>query len=62
LQDPVAFHHLARLRIEAWNIQRMRRGPDQVADRTERQPRIGVERDDVAHAARHIERGAVRSA
>ncbi len=51
LQDAVAADHaLARL-VEARPVQGMRHLADQPQRRVARQPRVGIERDDVAHAA-----------
>ena len=68
LQDGIAFHDPAGCGVEARPIERMRHLADQPAHGVARQPRVGVERDDVAHVAGtaggrvHEERGVGRAA
>ncbi len=50
LQHAVAFDDPAARHVEARPVERMRHLADQAAHRVARQPRVGVERDDVADA------------
>ena len=54
LQHRIAFHDPAGVGVEARPVERMRHLADQPADRVARQPRVGVERDDIADAGGHL--------
>ena len=53
LQDRVAFDDPPATGVEARPVERMRHLADEPAHRVARQPRVGVERDDVAHIGGH---------
>ena len=55
LHDAVAGDDAAARRVEHRPVQRVRGRADHLRCRVQRQPRVGVERDDVAHVARVVE-------
>ena len=59
LQDAVAFDDPAGGGVEARPVERMRHLADQPPHRVARQPRVGVERDDVADVGGHRGRDAI---
>jgi hypothetical protein len=56
LQNPVALCDPADARVDARTVQRMRDDADQLFRGVARQPRIGVERDAIAHRRENAER------
>ncbi len=58
LQDTVAVHDPPGVRVEPRPVQRVRHGADEPVRGGSRQPRVGVERDHVAHARRRVRRNA----
>ena len=60
LKDAVAIDDALLGAVEFRPVQRVGHLADQPRDRVARQPGIGIERDDVADAARHLRLSAVR--